>query len=78
MTAESQFVVVAVTVAVDCAPAKLASVEYWRQTVADCAPSPKPATRGVAETEVRVGSPSRMATKKTLPAEGSRTTDQPS
>ena len=50
------------TDAVDCAPAKPASVEYWRQTEADCAPSPKPATRGVAETVVSPVSPSRMAT----------------
>ena len=42
------------------------------------APLPKPTTRGVAAIVVRPGSPSWMPTTKTLPARGSRTTDQPS
>ena len=61
VTAESQLVLVAVTVAVVFAAAKSAAVEYSRQTAAEAAPSPKPATRGVAATLVRVVSPSLMA-----------------
>ena len=78
VTAESQFVVVAVTFAVACGFAKFASVEYSRQTDAELAPLPKPTTRGVAVIVFRPDSPSWMPTTKTLPARGSRTTDQPS